>query len=88
MLILTIDLVPRGIQARRRTIGSMHIANVSGLSDVSDYEVNIIEGANPLTGTAPRNGSCVVQDHDRRASVWSLVAKAAQAALTAEYDEM
>jgi hypothetical protein len=88
MLILTVDFVPAGIQARRRTIASMHIGNVSGLSDVSDYEVNVMEGANPLSGTPARLASFEVRDHDRQQSVWALIAKAASASLTAEYDEM
>jgi hypothetical protein len=88
MLILTIDLVPGGIHARRRTLASMHIANLSGLSDISDYEVNIMEGANPLAGTKPRNGSCTVEDHDRNQSVWALIARAAEAAMKAEYDDL
>jgi hypothetical protein len=88
MLVLSIDLVPGGDAYRRRTIASMRISNVSNLADISDYEVNIMEGANALAGTKPRNGSCTVEGHDRRQSVWSLVAKAAAAALQAEFDEL
>lgn len=36
MLIVTVDLVPGGYEPHRRTIGSMRIANVSNLADVSD----------------------------------------------------
>jgi hypothetical protein len=50
MLTVTVDLVPGGIHARRRTVATMHIANVSGLSDVSDYDVNVLEGSNPPDG--------------------------------------
>jgi hypothetical protein len=41
MLVITIDLVPGGYQPNRRTIGSMRIANVSNLADISDYLVDV-----------------------------------------------
>lgn len=88
MIIVTIDLAPGGLVKRRRTIASMHIANLSGLADISDYEINVLEAANPLTGTPPRNGGCRVEGHDRRQSVFALIAKAASAAMEAEYDEL
>jgi hypothetical protein len=39
MLVITIDLVPGGDESSRRTIGSMRIANISNLADLSDYTV-------------------------------------------------
>lgn len=62
----------------------MRIANVSNLADVSDYVVDVMEGANPLTGTPARTASCRVTGHDRRQSVWALVAKASQEILKAD----
>jgi hypothetical protein len=88
MVIITIDLVPGGFKSRRRTIASMRIANVSDLADISDYEVDVLEAANPLAATGPRNGSCRVEGHDRRQSVWALLARAAAAAKDAEYDPL
>jgi hypothetical protein len=88
MIHVTIDLVPGGFQPMRRTIGTMRIANITDLSDVSDYAVDFLQAANPLTGSRPCNGSCRVEGHDRRQSVWTLIAKAAQAAMEAEYDEL
>jgi hypothetical protein len=88
MILITIDLVPSGIQSWRRTIASMRIANTTNCTDVSDYAVDLLEAANPLSGTAPRNGSCTVKDHDRHQSIWALIARAAEAAMTAEYDEL
>ena len=88
MIIVTIDLAPGGFAQRRRTIASMRIANVTSLADVSDYEVNVLEAANPLSGTGPRNGSCTVENHDRNQSVFALIARAAEAALKAEYDDL
>jgi hypothetical protein len=88
LLVVTIDLVPAGNPELRRTIGTMRVANVSGLADVSDYAIDIMEAANPLTGTKPRNASCAVEEHDRRQSIWVLLAKAAQAAMQAEFDDL
>jgi hypothetical protein len=88
MLIVTIDLLPGGHAPHRRTVASMQIANVTELADVSDYHVGAIEGANPLTGTPPRSATCTVTSHDRRQSIWNLLARAAEAAMKADYDEL
>jgi hypothetical protein len=88
MIIITVDFVPGGFSPRRRTIASMRIANASDLADISNYEVDLLEAANPLAGTNPRNGSCRVIGHDRRQSIWALIAKSAEAALEVEFDEL
>ncbi len=88
MLKITIDLVPGGFTPLKRTIATMRIANVSNLADCSDYSIEMTEGCNPLTGDPPRSAACEVVSHDRRQSVWALVAKAAEAACRAEHDEM
>jgi hypothetical protein len=88
MILVTIDLVPGGILRWRSTIAAMRIANVADLADTSNYEVDVIEAANPLSGTGPRNGSCTVENHDRNQSVFALIAKAAAAAMEAGYDEL
>jgi hypothetical protein len=74
MLIVTIDLVPGGYSSNRRTVGSMRIANISNLADVSNYAVDVMEGANPLTGSPARIAACRVTGHDRRQAVWALPA--------------
>ena len=84
MLVITIDLVPGGYEPHRRTIGSMRIANASNLADVSDYDVEAIEGANPLTGKPPRNSTGKVLAHYRRQSLWALLAKASEEILKAD----
>lgn len=76
MLVVTVDLVPGGYEPYRRTIGTMRIANVSDLANVSDYAVDATENANPLSGTALRNTKCTVRAHNRRQSIWALLAKA------------
>jgi hypothetical protein len=88
MILITIDLVPSGIQSWRRTIASMRIANTTNCADISDYAVDVLEAANPLSGTRPRNGSCSVAGHDRHQTIWALVARAAEAAMGAEYDDL
>jgi hypothetical protein len=88
LLVVTVDLVPGGYERHRRTIGSMRIANLSDLADISDYSVEFMEGANPLTGTRARNARCTIERHDRRQSVWALIEKAAEAARKAEFDEL
>jgi hypothetical protein len=88
MLRVTVDLIPGGFNPLRRTIGTMTVANVSDLADRSNYNVEAMEGRNHLAGLPPRNMSAVVEDHDRRQSVWSLIAKAAAAIDAAESDEL
>jgi hypothetical protein len=88
MLLITIDLLPGGHASRRRTIASMQIGNTTNLADISDYRINAMEGANPLTGTPPRSATCTVTGHGRNQAVWVLVAKAADLIQRAEFDEL
>jgi hypothetical protein len=78
MLVITVELVPGGFAPMRRTIASMRISNLSDLAPISDYRVEATEAGNPLTGTPPRKGDCIVRGHDRAQSVWALLAKASQ----------
>lgn len=77
MLVITIEIIPGGFTPRRRTIGQMRIANLSDLADVSDYAVDVMSAANPLTGAPARSGSFTVAGHHRRQAVWALLARAA-----------
>jgi hypothetical protein len=88
MLVVTVDIVPGGYESHRHTIGSMRIANVSDLSDVSDYVVEATESANPLTGEPTRNATCMVLAHDRMQSVWALLAKASEEIIKADSVEL
>jgi hypothetical protein len=88
MLKVIIEIMPGGHRELRRTIASMSIGNLSNLADVSDYGIDAVEAANPLTGTPSRSTSCKVLSHDRRQSVWTLVAKAAAEIEKAEFDEL
>jgi hypothetical protein len=84
MLAITVELVPGGFTPLRRTIASMWISNISDLASISDYRVEVIEESNPLTGASSRKAGCIVRGHDRRQSVWALVAKASQEMLEAD----
>jgi hypothetical protein len=88
MLRVIIELVPGGHRELRRTIASMQIGNVSDLADISDYRINAMESANPMTSKPAVSATGIVVGHDRRQSVWSLIAKAASAIQQAEFDEL
>ncbi|WP_422050831.1 hypothetical protein [Shimia sp.] len=52
-------------------------ANVSNLADISNYEVRTVErGYEPL-GIPSSNTQEMISGHERRSSVWSLVATVA-----------
>lgn len=88
MLRVTIDLIPGGFTPMKRTIASMTIANASELADISDYTIEAMEGANKLSGTPPRNAACMVQAHDRRQTVWALIAEACTEIQKADFVEL
>ena len=88
MLRVIVELVPGGYAPLRRTIASMSIGNISDLADVSDYKIQATEAANPLTATPPRSATCVVSRHDRRQSVWALIAKAAEEITRADFVDL
>jgi hypothetical protein len=76
VLRVTVELVPGGREAARRTIGSMIIGNISDLAEISDYAVRVMEDANPLTGALPRDLRFILREHQRHQSVWALIKKA------------
>lgn len=78
MLVITVDLVPGGYEPMRRTIAAMRIANISDLTEISDYQIVASETSNPVAGTPPRTVRCLVQRHARAQSVWALLAKASE----------
>ena len=77
MLRITVELWPGGDETRARPLAIANVANVSHLADVSDYMVRVTEGYNPLTATRPWSQRWHVYQHDRKTSVWALVAKVA-----------
>jgi len=74
MLRVTIEMVPSGDESRRRVVRIMTISNMTGLADVSDYEVHV---AGEKRSNA-RHG--FVRGHDRiKLGAWALVARAIKA---------
>ena len=88
MIKVTVELLPGGYADCKRTVGLMHIANISGLAPTSDYRVDLTEASNPLAGTKARGCTVRIRDHDRNQSVWSLIAAAIEEAKKAEFDEL
>ena len=86
MIKITVEFIPGGLKALRRTIAAMHISNESDLAPRSDYRVDIYEGDNPLAGTGARSATVAVRDHDRHQSVWQLIAAAIHAAQGTDID--
>lgn len=77
MLRVTVEIWPGGDETRARVLATADVGNVSDLAETSDYGVRVTEGHNPLTNTPTWSRSGYVFQHDRRTSVWALVAKVA-----------
>ncbi|MCK9918046.1 hypothetical protein MXD81_53790 [Microbacteriaceae bacterium K1510] len=77
MLVIKIELWPGGDERFKTVIARAGIGNMSALADISDYEVVASESANALSGAPAWKGRGRIDGHDRRQSVWELVAKAA-----------
>ena len=77
MLRITVEIWPGGDKTRTRAVAIANVANLSDLADVSDYAVSVSEGYNPLAGTRPWSQRGHVFQHDRKTSVWALIAKVA-----------
>ena len=77
MLRVTVEIWPGGDNTRARAVAIASVANLSDLADVSDYAVSVTEGHNPVTDTPPWSQRGSIFQHDRRTSVWALVAKVA-----------
>jgi hypothetical protein len=75
MLRVTVEIWPGGDKAGGRAIAIANIANVTDLADVSDYEISVAENYNPINNTPPWSQRGRILRHDRRSSVWSLIAK-------------
>lgn len=85
MIVVTVDLAPGGDPARRRTLATMHLSNLSDLADVSDYRIVAMEAANRLTGDPPGIAETTVTDHVRAQRVWALLQKACEAIMAADW---
>ena len=77
MLRVTVEIWPGGDKTHARSLAIANVANVSDLANVSDYAVSVSEGYNPVTNTPPWSQRGQIYEHDRRTSVWALIAKVA-----------
>ncbi|MFK4381029.1 hypothetical protein [Bradyrhizobium sp. USDA 223] len=88
MLVVTVELWPPGSSALRRPLGTMHIGNASDLADLSDYQVIVMETANPSIGTPPGIARFSVLAHARRQRVSALLHRACEEAMMAEWTDL
>jgi hypothetical protein len=73
MLRVTLEMVPFGVEAGKRTLGVMEIANVGGGLAFGDYTVALRDESGAHVGSAR------VTRYTRRAGAWTLVRKAIKA---------
>jgi len=84
MLRINVEIIPGGV-GEPRVLARAIAGNISDLADTSDYRVAVNEGANPIAGTPAWEARGSILGHQRRQSVWALVASiAAWAAAEAE----
>jgi hypothetical protein len=82
MLRITVEI----ISGRKRTLATADISNMSGLADVSDYEIEVKTAARAEPSWQREwEAHGMISQHDREQSVWALVAKAAAWAARASY---
>ncbi|MBP1062680.1 hypothetical protein JOE51_004147 [Bradyrhizobium japonicum] len=86
MLLVTIEMLPGGFEPMSRKIASIRISNLSNLHQISDYQIQATENANPLTGTPLRTTECMVRDHNRHQSVWALLKSACDEIVRADLE--
>jgi hypothetical protein len=77
MLVVKVEVWPGGRENMKRELARARIGNVSNLANTSDYVVTAKEGDNSIVGTPAWESKGRLDGHDRRQSVWALVAKAA-----------
>ncbi|SAK55484.1 hypothetical protein AWB79_02193 [Caballeronia hypogeia] len=76
MLLVTLELLPRGSEEQRRTLGQIRIINVGGDPAYGNYSIELMENREKSTRTAS------ITDYPRHAgSTWDLVARAITMAL-------
>jgi hypothetical protein len=77
VLRITVEIWPGGDKTRAQAVAIANVANVSDLADLSDYAVSVTEGHNPVTNAPAWSQRGHLFQHDRRTSVWALIAKVA-----------
>jgi hypothetical protein len=77
MLRVTIEIWPGGDKTCAAAIATANVVNISELSDTSDYAVSVIEQYNPIAESPAWSCDGHIFRHNRKTSVWALVAKVA-----------
>jgi hypothetical protein len=77
MIRIRVDIWPNGDRRRAYTQGTPVICCAPGQGPVCDYSVHAGESQNEAAQTADWSSKGHILRHDRRASVWALVAKVA-----------
>ncbi len=77
MIVVKVYLWPNGDADRAREIATADIANISDLAGLSNYAVLAAEKSSDVTGLPTQSAGFEIHSHDRRKSVWGLVAKVA-----------
>lgn len=85
MIQIVIRIVPGGDRSRAWEQAVAEVGNASNLAPVSDYVVSAGENQNGVTAAPGWSARGRILQHDRRQSIWALVARvAAWAALEAD----
>jgi hypothetical protein len=78
MLRIIVELVPGGREHLKREIARAELGNVTAAGAVlDDYVIEAKEGVNPPAQRGRWESRGLITKHDRRQTVWALVAKAA-----------
>ncbi len=77
MIQIIVRICPGGNKKRAFEQAVAEVSNISDLAEFSDYRVSVGENQNGVTGALDWSARGHVFCHDRRQSVWALVAKVA-----------
>lgn len=82
MIVVKLEMWPSGDESRKVDLGTAHIANLSGLADLSAYSVRLLKGAaySRRPGETYRSGRVpAFPRRDKRWGPWELLALALEA---------
>lgn len=79
MLRVSVELWPGGRQEAKRQVAVLHLSNITDevTNGLEDYAIYASEGVNPPADRGRWESRGLIAGHDRRQTVWALVAKAA-----------
>lgn len=68
-----------GNQEKAKVLGTIQIAQIRNSDGISDYKIVADENPNQVTGTGFMTSTFTIKNHDRKQSVYALIAKATRA---------